>query len=179
MRDFSCFSSVCLSLPLLRPLSLFPSFSFCLSIPSFFFMLHSILTIGRFYSVSIVRYHFRPYSYYPHSTLIMFGIEALVPTNSDDVMSSCAMPINFYCTIHLRPTYLQRKQRKSYSSHFHSISFTNHIQIKKMLICAGCSALLFICEHEITFQEAHQRLNGNTTYENYKRLNLNAAHSLL
>lgn len=80
----------------------------------FFPFLHCflVLTFGRFRfgSVSIVRYHFRPYSYYPHSTLIMFDIEASVPINSDDVMNSCAMPINFYCTIHLQPTYLEQKQ---------------------------------------------------------------------
>lgn len=55
---------------------------------------------------SIVKYRFRQYFYYPRSTLIMFDIAASVLTNSDDAMSSCAMPINFYYTIRLRRTFL-------------------------------------------------------------------------
>lgn len=61
---------------------------------------------------SIVKYRFRRYFYYHHSLLIMFGIEALVPTNLDDAMSSFAMPINFYCTIRLQLTFLYGFTRK-------------------------------------------------------------------
>lgn len=85
-------------------LSLALSLSLSFSIPSLWIW---FLTFCRRFS--IVRYHFRPYSYYPHSTLIMFDTEASVRTNSGDGMNSCAMLINFYCTIHLQPTYLQNQ----------------------------------------------------------------------
>lgn len=64
---------------------------------------------------SIVKYRFRQYFYYPRSTLIMFGIAASVPTNSDDEMNSCAMPINSYCTIRLRRTSLKFKWKGNFT----------------------------------------------------------------
>lgn len=63
-------------------------------------------------NASIVKYRFRQYFYYPHSTLIMFDIAASAPINSGDEMSSCAMPINFYCTIRLRRTSLMKIKEK-------------------------------------------------------------------
>lgn len=128
MHDFSP------SFLLLHPLSLL------LLLNSISFS-NQILTIGRLHSVSTVRRHFRPYSYYPHSTLIMFGIEASVPTNSDGVMSSCAVPTNFYCTIHLRPTYLQRKQTEKKSFKLFSLNSIYQIQINEMFIFARCSSV--------------------------------------
>lgn len=66
--------------------------------------------VVEWFIASIVMYHFHRYSYYP-PTLIMFGIAASVPTNSDDETNSCAMLISFYCTIHLRRTFLFRKSQ--------------------------------------------------------------------
>lgn len=144
----------------------FSFFSFTLSFSSslsFPFSIHfsvyfDIGSVGR--SVSIVRYHFRQHSYYPHSTLIMFDIEASVPTDSGDTMNSCAMPINFYCTIHFQLTFLMKKDTFSRKKNalYSKIFSLNRIKIKLKFKFGT------IFEHDFNlkvYYKMHQRLNGS------------------